>query len=132
VLLGIDLSECSMEDRQLSLLCERLRTLKELRHLNLRDTGITDDGMRALVQLHWLREIGLDRSQLSESCLHELKKIHSLRKVFLYGTDLDEKDIDSISTLTQIRAVYLEKGKITGAAKTHASIVVPNVTFIEI
>lgn len=70
-----------------------LKEFPSLNRLNLANTGITDAGLSALINLVDLKELNLYGTNISDEGLRVLSEVKSIKKVFLWKTKITEEGI---------------------------------------
>lgn len=91
---------------------------KQIAHLDLSKTQVTDEMIVEIGKMERLVRLDLHRTEISDAKLGQLKKLKHLRYLNLYGTEVSDAGLKQLHTLKNLRAVYLWDSKATkqGAA----------------
>lgn len=72
-----------------------LKEFKGLNRLNLANTGISDEGLKSLINLMDLKELNLYGTNITDEGLQFLLDIKNLKKVFLWQTNITAEEVSS-------------------------------------
>ena len=71
----------------------QLKTLTQLKGLNLAGRHVTDAGLKHLEALSQLQELNLDMTQVTDAGLDQLKGLTNLGQLGLFGTEVTEAGV---------------------------------------
>ncbi|HEU5022364.1 MAG TPA: hypothetical protein VFT60_10745, partial [Bryobacteraceae bacterium] len=96
-----------------------LAGLKDLRRLLLRDTLVTDEGLKYLKDLTNLEELDLSGTKITNKGIEYLRGLKSMRRLNLLGAQADDSAMEILSGMPQLEVLNLYRTKITnsGVAK---------------
>lgn len=94
---------------------EPLRSLSNLKELELFGPNVTDAGMPAVGALNSLERLRLDRMNIGDDGLRSLRNFEHLRELGLAGTRITDKGLDAIADNKAIEFVDLSRTKATDA-----------------
>jgi internalin A len=109
-ILHLDLGEF-VDDR----LLEELAKFKQLRHLSLGLTHITDGGMKHIAKLTNLQKLDVSANSISDKDLKDLAELKKLASLDLHSTDVTDKGVKELAGLglNELRTLNLGRTKIT-------------------
>jgi hypothetical protein len=90
-----------------------LSALKELRHLRLDRTRITDAGLVHLVRLEGLESLDLAHTQVTDEGLKTLARMPSLTTLGFDGTRIGDAGLTHLAPLRRLEVIYLAKTSAT-------------------
>lgn len=91
-----------------------LKSLPQLKHLNLYGASVTDDGLRQLGELTCLEELHLARSQITDAGLQHLTSLRNLRVLNLeYNKDITDAGLPYAAQLVNLRELNLTGTTVT-------------------
>jgi hypothetical protein len=90
-----------------------LSELKELRHLRLDRTRITDAGLVHLVRLEGLESLDLAHTQVTDEGLKTLARMPSLTTLGFDGTRIGDAGLTHLAPLRRLKVIYLAKTSVT-------------------
>lgn len=91
-----------------------LRDMSHLRHLDLRKTKISDEGLKKLARLRSLRCLVLDDTDIGDAGLQTLAEYPALVQLFLRRTRVTDRGLEALEKNDHLRSLYLgENEKIT-------------------
>jgi Leucine-rich repeat (LRR) protein len=70
--------------------------MKNLTWLGLRNTKITDNGVKALKALQFLRFLNLSGTQVTDSSIKELSQMKDLEEIYLWNTKVSESGVETL------------------------------------
>jgi hypothetical protein len=82
---------------------------KNLTHLILRQSDITDDGLQVVTQLPMLQEIDLFTTDIHGQCLTNFHRLHDLENLNLSFNGLESPYLHFLTELPALRALNLRK-----------------------
>ncbi|HUY33298.1 MAG TPA: hypothetical protein VMV69_11005 [Pirellulales bacterium] len=88
--------------------------LPKLTHLDISDTGITDNGGRLLGGLTSLQSLHAANTRISDETLKSISSLPNIQVLDLTGTLVSDKGIKHLSKLITLTGLDLEGTKITG------------------
>ena len=83
--------------------------------LNLANTSVTDNGLKALTGLKNLRRLHLEKTGIGDDGLASVKGLAELQYLNLYGTKVTDKGVATIGGLKKLKNVYLWQTAVTDA-----------------
>src|SRR5262249_20006502 len=89
-----------------------LERMHNLRRLYLRDTAVTDEGIRHLAGLTRLEELDLYGVRVTDRGIASLKDLKQLRKLILLGAPITDESLSVIAGMAQIRELNLYRTRI--------------------
>ena len=81
--------------------------------LNLRDTQISDDGLRHLSSLRGLRRLHLERTGVGDAGLKHLAGLGKLEYLNLYETKITDAGLESLAALKGLRKLFVWQTGVT-------------------
>ena len=87
--------------------------LAEVAFLNLRDTRITDEGLKHLRMLRKLRSLHLERTAVTDKGIAQLAELANLEYLNLYGTKVGDRGLRHLAKLKKLRSLYLWQTEVT-------------------
>ena len=81
--------------------------VEEVIWLNLKDTKITDAGLKHLVNLKNLKKLHLERTAVTDEGLANLSELSNLNYLNLYGTKVTDAGLDKLTNLKNLKQLYL-------------------------
>jgi hypothetical protein len=106
---AVKLSGTRVTDKQL----EPLARMKNLRLLNLDDTGITDAGLVHVKDLVGLKVLTLCRTRISDSGLVHLANLKELERLRLNDTDTSDAGLEHLKSLKSLKKFQVPRTRIT-------------------
>lgn len=100
-------------DQQLAVLAPMALALQTL---DLGETGVTDNGLRALGEMKNLRRLSLDRTAVTDAGLAHLASLKNLEYLNLHTTAVTDAGLAQLAPLSRLRSLYLWQTKVTPAA----------------
>ena len=97
---------------------EHLRTLGQLRSLNLSGTAITDAGLASLENLTSLQVLQLSSTRVSDAGVPHLRGLTQLRELSFYHTHVTDDGLASLKGLVNLHDLTLSGPRITDAGLT--------------
>ena len=94
---------------------EGLAGLKELRRLLLRDTMVTDEGLKHLAGLTQLEELDLSGTRATDRGIEFLRKLTAMRKLNLLGARATDASMDMLAGMKHLQVVNLYRTQMTNA-----------------
>jgi tetratricopeptide (TPR) repeat protein len=107
--LTLDASGTSIDDADL----ESLKSLPQLRNLNLRGTGVTDAGLAALRFVPELEFLGLSQTAVTDVGLAQLTSLQRLRYLTLADTAISDAGVWHLVGLQKLAGLNLKGTQIT-------------------
>ena len=92
-----------------------LAGMHNLRRLYLRDTSVTDDGIKHIAGLTKLEELDLYGVRISDRGMAHLKDLKELRKLILLGAPITDESISVIAGMTHLQELNLYRSKVTNS-----------------
>ncbi|MBM3794928.1 MAG: hypothetical protein FJW31_12860 [Acidobacteria bacterium] len=92
-----------------------LAGLREMRCLLLRDTMVTDEGLKHLAALTNLEELDLSGTRISDRGLAYLRGMTKMRKLSLRGARMTDASLDVLAGMKQLEVLDLYRTQITNA-----------------
>jgi hypothetical protein len=87
---------------------------KELRHLGLVGTGVSDNELAGLKELKLLEHLSLsDNPQITDKGMSSLKGLERLRVLYLNKTSITDKGLLELKTLEGLRTLSVKGTKVT-------------------
>ncbi len=86
---------------------EKLKSFERLRHLRLRMSPISDEGMMHISQIESLWYLNIPHAQCSEVGVSYLQKLPALRQLRLSSPDLGNAVANEIAAITTLRSLHL-------------------------
>jgi hypothetical protein len=105
---------------------ENLKGLNELEELNLVETKITDAGLEKLEGLSQLHVLCLGDTQVTDAGLEHLKGLSELQELQLFDTQITDAGLEKLTILKQLRSLPLERTKVTDAGVNKLRQELPN------
>jgi hypothetical protein len=96
-----------------------LRSLPNLKGVNLDLGQITDEGMRDVVQLEKLWYLSLDRTLITDNGLARIGSLKNLRGVYISHTRITDEGLRHLKALPNLERLDLSGTKITDAGLAH-------------
>ena len=81
--------------------------VEEVIWLNLKDTKITDAGLKHLANLKNLKKLHLERTAVTDEGLANLSELSNLNYLNLYGTKVTDAGLDKLTNLKNLKQLYL-------------------------
>lgn len=100
---------------------ERIGRFRGLEELDLRKTGIGDEGVRHLAGLRSMRVLKLSRTKISGAALQYLANMERLEELDLSQTAIDDDGVRHLVGLRAMRNLDLSRTRVSGAALAHLS-----------
>lgn len=100
---------------------EAIAGLKQIEHLRIRQTQLSDLGIELLCagKLDQLAILNLPQARITSVGIGHLRHVPSLTNLRLGGTQIDDAAVKEIANLPQLRSLHLIGPGITGAALEH-------------
>ena len=92
-----------------------LAGMKNLRRLLLRDTTVTDEGLKHIAGLTKLEELDLYGAKVTDQGIAHLKDLKEMRKLILLGAPITDESIPVIAGMTKLVELNLYRSRITNA-----------------
>ncbi len=89
--------------------------MKNLRHLTLIGTLVTDDSLKYLRDLTKLEELDLYGVKITDDGVEHLRKLTALRKLNLLGAQITDSSADILAQFRELRELNLYRSRITNA-----------------
>ncbi len=105
---------------------EYLKSLTQLRELNLAATFTTDTGLEYLKGLTQLRRLDLSGTTITDSGLEYLKTLTQLRLLSIRFTKITDIGLEHLKGLTQLQQLYLTNTYVTDAGVQRLQHSLPN------
>jgi hypothetical protein len=98
-----------------------VRSLKDLREVNLGDSDVTDEGMKNLEDLSHVRQIFLYRTNVGDSGLAHLHNMQDLETLVLADKKFTDGAFEHITKLRKLKLLNLNGARVTdaGIAQLH-------------
>ena len=93
--------------------------------LNLANTSVTDNGLKALTGLKNLRRLHLEKTGIGDDGLASIKGLGELQYLNLYGTKVTDKGVASLGGLKKLKNVYLWQTAVTDGGAAELAKVLP-------
>ncbi len=87
-----------------------------LTSLDLGETDVTDEGLKALVAMKNLRRLSLDRTRITDAGLRNLSGLKYLEYLNVHTTAVTDAGLVALKPLKQLRSLYVWQTKVTPAA----------------
>lgn len=97
-------------DQQVALLAP---IAEQIYDLNLANTKVTDDGLKALDGMKNLHRLHLEKTAVSDAGLAHIKNLKGLEYLNLYSTGVTDAGILDLSTLKGLKSLYVWQSKVT-------------------
>ena len=81
--------------------------VEEVIWLNLKDTKITDAGLKHLANLKNLKKLHLERTAVTDEGLANLSELSNLNYLNLYGTKVTDAGLEKLTNLKNLKQLYL-------------------------
>lgn len=91
----------------------RLKTFQHATVVNLRETAVTDEDLRCLLDLKAVQRLNLSDTLIGDTGLRHLKSLHGLKALDLNDTRVTNAGLAELSSLRDLEYLYL--------ARTHVS-----------
>src|SRR5579883_3577109 len=88
-------------------LLKKLRSMPDLRWLDLSDTGVTDAGLQDVAALVNLERLRLDGTKVTDAGLSKLKGLRRLREISLTDTKVTDAALADIGRLEELGSLDL-------------------------
>ncbi|MEO1525835.1 MAG: hypothetical protein AAFX06_10385 [Planctomycetota bacterium] len=92
-----------------------LATCESLRVLNLPQCGATAEGVRALSELPKLRNLRIGGTALGRDTAAALASIKTLRQIHLIGVPIDDEGLKLVANLPNLESLYVDDGSVSPA-----------------
>lgn len=92
-----------------------LSGMKNLRRLLLRDTTVTDEGLKHVAGLTKLEELDLYGVRVTDKGIAYLKDLKEMRKLILLGADVSDESVPVIAGMPKLVELNVYRSKITNA-----------------
>ena len=92
-----------------------LENMRNLRRLYLRDTSVTDEGLKHLAGLTKLEELDLYGVKVTDRGIAYLKDLKELRKLILLGAPITDESIPVFAGMTHLRELNLYRSRVTNS-----------------
>ncbi|MBP7141080.1 MAG: hypothetical protein KBA71_04180 [Opitutaceae bacterium] len=92
-----------------------------LTSLDLGETDVTDEGLKALVAMKNLRRLSLDRTRITDAGLQNLSGLKYLEYLNVHTTAVTDAGLAALKPLRQLRSLYVWQTKVTPAATEELS-----------
>jgi len=92
-----------------------LENMRNLRRLYLRDTAVTDEGLKHLAGLTKLEELDLYGAKVTDRGISYLKDLKELRKLILLGAPITDESIPVFAGMTHLRELNLYRSRVTNS-----------------
>ena len=105
----VDLSDCKIDD-------DDLRPLKELRplQLNLRNTSVTDAGMKHIRDQSQLALLNLKATNVTDAGMRELAGLKNLKTLSVERTRVTDSGMEYLRKLQSLETLYLGESLVRG------------------
>jgi beta-lactamase regulating signal transducer with metallopeptidase domain/HEAT repeat protein/Leucine-rich repeat (LRR) protein len=97
----------------------RLKSLQNLRDLDITGTYVTDAGLKELAAFTHLEMLALGGPRITNAGLVHLKGLTTLKQLSLWFADITDEGLASIEGLTALERLNLGSQKVTGAGLAH-------------
>ena len=97
-----------------------LERLKNLRRLYLRNTPITDEGLKHLSGLTALEELDLYGTSLTDRGIAFLRNLTAIRKLNLLGAEVTDAGAEMLARLSHLRELNLYRSHVSNAGPGQA------------
>lgn len=87
-----------------------------LTSLDLGETDVTDEGLKALAAMKNLRRLSLDRTRITDAGLQNLSGLKLLEYLNVHTTAVTDAGLIALKPLKQLRSLYVWQTKVTPAA----------------
>jgi N-acyl-D-aspartate/D-glutamate deacylase/Leucine-rich repeat (LRR) protein len=108
-LTDLDLNDTRIRDEGM----KALERLKHLQTLSLRDTLITDEGLKSITGLTELTALDLYGVKMTDAGLRALSGLHKLRKLNVLGAQITDDGLDALARMTDLEELNLYRSEIT-------------------
>src|SRR5690606_2871276 len=75
--------------------------------LNLGGTGVTDQDLETIGQLHLLTRLRLEKNKITDAAITHLTGLEHLESLNLYGTEVTDACLDQLAGLPALKKLYL-------------------------
>ena len=89
--------------------------MKELRRLMLRDTMVTDEGLKHLSGLTNLEELDLSGTRVTEKGIEALRNLKAMRRLNLLGVQATDASMDVLAGMEHLQVVNLYRTRVTNS-----------------
>ncbi len=93
--------------------------------LNLKDTKITDAGLKTLANLKSLKKLHLERTAVTDEGLSEISGLSNLEYLNLYGTKVTDAGLEKLANLKNLKQLYLWESAATEAGAERLKQAIP-------
>ena len=98
---------------------ERLKKLRHLHALDLRDAQVSDADLKEISGSPTLQMLSLDNTQVTDAGLEHLQGLPSLRRLFLGNTQVTDAGLEHLKKVPTLRDVYLNDTQIGDTGLEH-------------
>ena len=98
---------------------EHLKTLRQLKNLNLGTTRTTDAGLEHIKALRQLQVLNLNFTRVSDAGLESLKRLTELQELRLDDTKVTDAGLRHLEGLSQLTVLWLDGTQVTDAGLEH-------------
>lgn len=88
---------------------------EQLYDLNLANTKVTDEGLKALEGMKNLHRLHLEKTAVTDAGLAHLKGLGNLEYLNLYSTSVTDEGLNNLNGLSSLKNLYLWQSKVTDA-----------------
>ena len=125
--IGIDFQESKrLSDKYLHL----LRQFPNLTSLSLRNTKITDAGMKEIGKLHTLKSLNLWNTPITDAGLREIRELNGLTELILVSTKITDVGFAKISNFKNLKTLDIAGIQLNDANVTRLMKTLPNIDII--
>ena len=94
--------------------------------LNLANTKVTDDGLKALEGMKNLHRLHLEKTAVTDAGLAHLKGLTGLEYLNLYSTSVSDDGLKNLEGLKALKNIYLWQSKVTDAGADSLKKAIPS------
>ncbi len=94
---------------------ETIAQCESLWYLNLPHVDCTPEGVASLAQLPRLRQLRLGSTELGNEVTNSIAKIESLRGIHLIGVAVTDEGLKTLAAMPHLESLYLDDSKVTEA-----------------
>src|SRR5512133_3260216 len=108
---SLDMSYSTFGDRAMA----SLEHMPRLRRLYLRDTSVTDEGLKHIAALTHLEELDLYGVKITDRGVAQLQNLTARRKLILLGAPITDESIPVLAAMPHLTELNLYRSRITNA-----------------